>query len=77
MGHRKKYVTAKQRDAQAAAVKRLREAAGYSIDQLADRTGLARSTLYRIENGDHTMALDTVITLSVGLGVSPAALLPA
>ena len=78
MRHRKKHhVTAQQRDRQAAAVKKLREAAGYSIDQLSDRTGLARSTLYRIENGDHTMALDTIVTLSVGLGVPVAALLPA
>jgi transcriptional regulator with XRE-family HTH domain len=74
---RKKHVTAQQRCAQAASVKKLREAAGYSIDQLAERTGLARSTIYRIENGDHTMELDTVITLSVGLGVPVAALLPA
>lgn len=41
-------------DALKTQVARLRGAQGWSVDDLAERTGISRATLYRIESGENT-----------------------
>jgi transcriptional regulator with XRE-family HTH domain len=41
-------------DALSSQVTRLRKAQGWSVDELATRTGISKALLYRIENGKHS-----------------------
>ncbi|MTD55732.1 helix-turn-helix domain-containing protein [Amycolatopsis pithecellobii] len=46
--------------------------AGLSLDDLAERTGLDRTTIHRIEQGDATAKLDTLVFLFHALRIDPA-----
>jgi DNA-binding XRE family transcriptional regulator len=56
----------------AASVRRLRESHGLSLAQLAERAGVAKTTLFKIESGRGNPTLETMLALaecfSVGLG---------
>ena len=47
----------------------LRNQAGLSLSELAARTGLARSTLYKVENSGMSLTYDKLISLGAGLGI--------
>ena len=53
-------------------VRRLRESHGLSLQRLADRVGVAKTTLFKIESGRGNPTLETMLALaecfSVGLG---------
>lgn len=53
----------------------LRSAEELSQAQLAEIAGVDRKTINRIENGHFSPALDTIVRLSVALGISPSDLL--
>jgi len=54
----------------------LRTGAELSQARLAEIAGVDRKTINRIENGHFSPALDTIVRLSVALGISPSTLLP-
>lgn len=56
-------------------VRRLREAHGLSLAQLAERTGVTKATLFRIESLQTNPTLDTVLRLCDALSVSIADLI--
>ncbi len=56
-------------------VKRLRETAGMSLGQLADRSGVAKATLSKVEKERTNATLDTVAAIADALGVSSTSLL--
>jgi transcriptional regulator with XRE-family HTH domain len=58
-----------------AAVRELRDARGWSQEQLAGRAELNRSYLGEVERGDAMPSLATVEKLAVALHLSPADLL--
>jgi len=53
----------------------LRIDADLSQARLAEIAGVDRKTINRIENGHFSPALDTIVRLSVALGITPSALL--
>ena len=53
----------------------LRSAEELSQARLAEIAGVDRKTINRIENGHFSPALDTIVRLSVALGISPSDLL--
>jgi putative transcriptional regulator len=53
----------------------LRTDADLSQARLAEIAGVDRKTINRIENGHFSPALDTIVRLSVALGIAPSALL--
>ena len=57
-------------------IKNAREKAGYSVDELAEKLGVSRATVYRYENGDikkmPTTVLEPICSI---LGVTPAYLM--
>ena len=53
----------------------LRINADLSQARLAEIAGVDRKTINRIENGHFSPALDTIVRLSVALGVTPSTLL--
>jgi len=53
----------------------LRTDADLSQARLAEIAGVDRKTINRIENGHFSPALDTIVRLSVALGITPSALL--
>ncbi len=53
----------------------LRSANELSQAFLAELAGVDRKTINRIENGHFSPALDTIVRLSVALGISPSDLL--
>lgn len=55
-------------------LKTLRKAAGLSQEAFADRCGLARSYMSRIERGKGNASLDAIEILAVGLKVPVKAL---
>jgi transcriptional regulator with XRE-family HTH domain len=59
-------------DALATTVRRLRESHGLSLAQLAERSGVAKTTLFKIESGRANPTLETLLGLgeffTVGLG---------
>lgn len=59
----------------AANVRRLRESHGLSLQQLADRVGVAKTTLFKIESGRSNPTLETMIALGEFFSVSIADLL--
>jgi transcriptional regulator with XRE-family HTH domain len=48
---------------------------GLSQEKLAERTGLCRDTIYKIEMGQRSPRLDTLLTLADALRVDAAELL--
>ena len=53
-----------------------RKELGYSYQDLANKTGLNKSTLMRYENGDiKTLNLDSIEVIAKGLNVTPAYLM--
>ncbi|MFT4245873.1 MAG: helix-turn-helix transcriptional regulator [Micrococcaceae bacterium] len=40
-----------------------------TAEQVADRAGIARSTLYKIENGDPGVSFKAVLSVAKGLGI--------
>lgn len=48
---------------------------GLSQEKLAERTGLCRDTIFKIEMGQRSPRLDTLLALADALGVDPGALL--
>jgi DNA-binding XRE family transcriptional regulator len=59
----------------ATSVRRLRESHGLSLQQLADRAGLAKTTLFKIESGRSNPTLETMLRLGEFFSVSIAELL--
>ena len=53
----------------------LRTNAELSQAKLAEIAGVDRKTINRIENGHFSPALDTIVRLSVALGITPSAVL--
>jgi transcriptional regulator with XRE-family HTH domain len=53
----------------------LRTDAELSQASLAEIAGVDRKTINRIENGHFSPALDTIVRLSVALGITPSTLL--
>ena len=53
----------------------LRMNADLSQARLAEIAGVDRKTINRIENGHFSPALDTIVRLSVALGITPSTLL--
>jgi transcriptional regulator with XRE-family HTH domain len=53
----------------------LRSAKDFSQAYLAALAGVDRKTINRIENGHFSPALDTIVRLSVALGIAPSDLL--
>lgn len=53
----------------------LRTEADLSQARLAEIAGVDRKTINRIENGHFSPALDTIVRLSVALGIAPSTLL--
>jgi len=53
----------------------LRTEAELSQAKLAEIAGVDRKTINRIENGHFSPALDTIVRLSVALGITPSTLL--
>lgn len=48
-----------------------RKSQGFTYDLLSEKTGLARSFLWRIENGEADPSFDSVVKLSDALGFTP------
>lgn len=42
---------------------------GWSLDDIEARTGVPRSTVDRALNGDHTLAVETLVQLCAGMGL--------
>jgi len=59
----------------AGSVRRLREGRGLSLQQLADRAGIAKTTLFKIESGRGNPTLDTLLALADCLAVGVAELI--
>lgn len=55
-------------------VRRLREAHGYSLDALAERSGVSRSNISLIERGQSSPTATVLDKLAAGLGVTLASL---
>jgi transcriptional regulator with XRE-family HTH domain len=53
----------------------LRSAKDFSQAYLAELAGVDRKTINRIENGHFSPALDTIVRLSVALGIAPSDML--
>ncbi len=53
----------------------VRRQCGYSQERLAARAGLARDTVYKIEAGERSPQLHTLLALADALGVDPRELL--
>lgn len=56
-------------------VKRTRTVLGLSAEELAERVGISKSTMYRIENGTLPPTFPRVISLAKSLRVHPSSLL--
>lgn len=57
-----------------AGARALRRRAGLTLQELADRSGLATSTLSKIENGQLSPTFETLLRLADGLGIDTAEL---
>jgi transcriptional regulator with XRE-family HTH domain len=70
---------ARQPDAElfGAVVRELREARGWTQEQLAERSDMNASYLGFVERGDNVPTLTIIIQIAEGLGVEPADLLKA
>ena len=57
-------------------VKKLRTAAGVSLERLAEQTGLAKTTITRIEQGHVSPTVSTLQRIARALKVKVRALIP-
>lgn len=64
-----------RRDAVGAAIRRAREAAGMSQDDLAEASGVSRPVIARIELGNSGVQVDRLWDLAEALSMTPSALL--
>ncbi|MFF5147545.1 helix-turn-helix domain-containing protein [Streptomyces sp. NPDC013157] len=55
-------------------IRRLREERGYSLEQLAERSGLSFRGLIYIEHGRRNPSVLTILSIASGLNVAPAQL---
>ena len=55
-------------------IRRMRERHGLTQDELADRLGIARAHLYRLENGIVSMRVRTLVRIAEMLEVHPSKL---
>ena len=53
----------------------MRRSRGWSGDRLAERAGLSRDAIYKIELGQRSPRLGTLLALADALGVAPCELL--
>jgi transcriptional regulator with XRE-family HTH domain len=53
-------------------IRRRREGAGLTLEQLAERSGLTPNYLGTVENGKRDPSISTVFAIASGLGVKPA-----
>ncbi len=53
-------------------IRNRRKELGLTVDELAERIGKNRATVYRYENDEVELSLEVVGTLAVVLGISPA-----
>lgn len=56
-------------------IRRLRQSAGLTQDDLASKAGIGRVTLVRIENGEQSPRYETLVALAKALGREPSELL--
>lgn len=56
-------------------IRELRQRRGLSQGGLADRVGVDRKTINRIENGHHSTSVATLTAIAEGLGEKPSAIL--
>jgi transcriptional regulator with XRE-family HTH domain len=52
-------------------LKALREAEGWSLDDLAERSGVHRQSIWKMEQGQREPSWPTVLALAGALGVTP------
>ncbi|GAB2717237.1 hypothetical protein GCM10027089_46870 [Nocardia thraciensis] len=64
-----------RRDAVGAAIRRAREAAGMTQDDLAEASGVSRPVIARIELGNSGVQVDRLWDLAEALAMTPSALL--
>ena len=57
------------------AVRRLREARGFSQERLAEEVGIHRTYIGDVERGTRNLSLVNIVRVARGLGVQPSALL--
>lgn len=62
-------------DALATNVRRLRETHGLSLSQLSDQTGIAKTTLFKLESGQTNPTLDTLKAIASTFDATVSALL--
>ncbi len=58
-----------------AKVRRLREDAGLTLEQLGGRCGMQLAYVSRVERGEKDVQLSTIVRLACALGVAPATLI--
>ena len=58
-----------------AKVRRLREDAGLTLEQLGERCNMELAYVSRVERGLKDIQLSTIVRLACGLGVTPATLI--
>jgi transcriptional regulator with XRE-family HTH domain len=66
--------TQRNADTIAEILRRLRREAGLTLKELADRCGLASSTMSKIENGQMSPTYDTILRVADGLAIDVAEL---
>ena len=57
------------------AVRRLRQARGWSQEEFADRAGVHRTYMGAIERGEQNLSLVSIARVAAGLGISLSALM--
>jgi transcriptional regulator with XRE-family HTH domain len=56
-------------------IRSVRNARGLTLEDLAERTGLHRTTIQKIESGEHEPRARTLMSLAKGLDVKPGDLM--
>jgi transcriptional regulator with XRE-family HTH domain len=56
-------------------IRSVRNAKGLTLERLAERSGVHRTTIQKIESGERNPRAMTVMSLAKGLGVEPGALM--
>jgi DNA-binding XRE family transcriptional regulator len=75
--NRKKVDTSTYSGRFAIRLKTLREKAGMSVDELAEKSGIPRTTLYNWESGTYKAVIDDpLIAIAVSIGVNVRTLMP-
>ena len=58
-----------------ARIRQLRQEAGWSLDEASERTGVSRSSLFKIEKGRMSPTFDAMLKIAHGLGIDVSHLL--